>query len=144
MPATGDRVSCVYLENHRIADLDPSDPIQVNYDHKVGNEPTGKENPELLKLKPSQGHDMSIVNGISRIGWMSGGKKVRWVDEDLADVLTNKAINFIEKKKATRFFCTWQHMIYMCQGFLIQDLPARADWEQEAMQFFNLIGLLVR
>ncbi|MGV3538477.1 MAG: sulfatase-like hydrolase/transferase, partial [Rufibacter sp.] len=35
MPATGDRVPCVYLENHRIVDLDPADPIQVNYKEKV-------------------------------------------------------------------------------------------------------------
>ena len=51
MPATGDRVPCVYLENHRIVDLDPVDPIKVNYKEKIGNEPTGKENPELLKVR---------------------------------------------------------------------------------------------
>ncbi len=68
MPATGDRVPCVYLENHRIVDLDPADPIQVNYKQKVGAEPTGSENPELLKMKPSHGHDNTIINGVSRIG----------------------------------------------------------------------------
>ena len=75
MPATGDRVPCVYLENHRIVDLDPADPIRVNYKQKVGNEPTGLENPELLKMKPSHGHNNTIINGVSRIGWMSGGEK---------------------------------------------------------------------
>lgn len=104
MPATADRVPCVYLENHRIADLDPADPIQVSYKEKIGNEPTGKENPELLKMKPSHGHDATIINGVSRIGWMSGGKKARWIDEDLADVLTNRAIRFIEKEKEHPFF----------------------------------------
>ena len=29
-PATGDRVPCVYVENHRVAGLDSSDPIQVS------------------------------------------------------------------------------------------------------------------
>lgn len=104
MPATGDRVPCVYLENHRIVDLDAADPVQVSYKQKVGNDPTGKENPELLKMKPSHGHDNTIVNGISRIGWMSGAKKARWIDEDLADVLTGRAINFIEKEKSHPFF----------------------------------------
>ncbi len=104
MPATGDRVPCVYLENHRIVDLDPADPITVSYKHKVGNDPTGKENPELLKMKPSHGHDNTIVNGVSRIGWMSGGKKARWIDEDLADVLTNRATGFIEKEQRGPFF----------------------------------------
>jgi len=104
MPATGDRVPCVYMENRRIADLDPADPIQVNYQQKIGSEPTGLENPELLKMKPSHGHNNTIVNGVSRIGWMTGGKKARWIDEDLADVLTNRAISFMEKEKRKPFF----------------------------------------
>src|SRR4029078_731419 len=40
MPATGDRVPCVYIENHRIVGLDPRDPITVSYKEKVGNGPT--------------------------------------------------------------------------------------------------------
>jgi arylsulfatase A-like enzyme len=104
MPATGDRVPCVYLENHRIVDLDPADPIKVNYKEKVGNEPTGKENPELLKMMYSHNHDNTIINGVSRIGWMIGGKKARWIDEDLADVLTGRAIKFIEGQKGNPFF----------------------------------------
>ena len=75
MPATGDRVPCVYIENHRIVVLDPADPIQVDYRHKIGDEPTGREHPEMLKMKLSAGHDGTIVNGISRIGFMSGGRR---------------------------------------------------------------------
>lgn len=104
IPATGDRVPCVYVENHRVVGLDPNDPIQVNYKEPVGNEPTGKKNPELLKMHPSHGHDMTIVNGISRIGYMSGGKSALWVDEDMADTITGKAVDFIEKNKARPFF----------------------------------------
>ena len=104
MPATGDRVPTVFVENQRVLGLDPRDPIQVSYDQPVGNEPTGKEHPELLKMHPSHGHDQTIVNGISRIGYLSGGKAARWVDEDLADVLTRKAAEFIEQHKDERFF----------------------------------------
>ncbi len=104
MPATGDRVPCVYVENHRVVGLDPKDPIAVSYKMKIGSDPTGKENPELLKLKPTHGHDMTIVNGVSRIGWMSGGKAARWVDEDMADTYTKKAIAFIDQNKAGPFF----------------------------------------
>ena len=104
LPATGDRVPCVYVENGRIANLDPKDPIQVSYDHKIGDEPTGRENPELLKMHPSHGHDMTIVNGISRIGWMTGGQAARWSDEDMADTLTKKAVAFIEQHKDHPFF----------------------------------------
>jgi arylsulfatase A-like enzyme len=104
IPATGDRTPCVYLENGRVVGLDPKDPIQVNYDRKIGNDPTGKENPELLKMGLTHGHDMTIVNGISRIGWMTGGKSARWVDEDMADTITGKAVSFIEKQKRNPFF----------------------------------------
>jgi len=104
MPATGDRTPCVYVENHRIVGLDPTDPIKVSYGNPVGDDPTGKDHPELLKMHPSHGHDMTIVNGISRIGYMSGGKAARWVDEDMADVLTRKATGFIEQNKDRPFF----------------------------------------
>jgi arylsulfatase A-like enzyme len=106
IPATGDRVPCVYVENHRVAGLDPADPIRVSYREKVGAEPTGRENPELLKLKSrsGHGHDNTIVNGIGRIGWMAGGKSARWVDEDMADTLAAKASTFIAQHAAAPFF----------------------------------------
>lgn len=104
IPATGDRTPCVFMENGRVVGLDPKDPITVNYQDKVGNDPTGKEHPELLKMKLSHGHDNTIVNGISRIGYMSGGKAARWVDEDIADTITGKATAFIDKNKTKPFF----------------------------------------
>lgn len=104
MAATGDRVPCVYVENHRVVGLDPKDPIQVAYGKKIGDWPTGKENPELLKMKPSHGHDMTIVNGISRIGYMTGGKAALWKDEDMGDTFTGKAVSFLEKNADKRFF----------------------------------------
>lgn len=104
MPATGDRVPCVYVENHRILNLDPADPIRVSYKSKIGDEPTGSENPDLLTLKPTHGHVDTIVNGVSRIGWMTGGKKARWKDEDMADTYTQKALAFIEQSKSQPFF----------------------------------------
>lgn len=104
IPATGDRVPCVYVENHHVVGLDPNDPIQVSYSEKIGDEPTGREHPELLKYRFSHGHDGTIINGISRIGFMKGGKSARWVDEDMADVITQKAVSFIESHKDQRFF----------------------------------------
>ena len=96
-PATADRVPTVFLENHRIVALDPADPIQVDYKNKVGNDPTGIENPELLKMKssPGQGHNNTIVNGIGRIGYMSGGHQARWTDEEMPLTFLSKAKDFI-------------------------------------------------
>jgi len=104
MPATGDRVPCVYVENHRVVNLDPNDPIEVSYEKPFPGEPTGRTHPHLLRMHPSHGHDMAIVNGISRIGYMRGGKKALWKDEEMADVFTEKAIQFIEKHRSGPFF----------------------------------------
>lgn len=104
IPATVDRVPCVFVENGHVDGLDPNDPITVSYEHKVGNWPTGEENPELVKLKPSQGHNNTIINGIPRIGWMTGGKSALWMDENIADVITNKAKDFIIDHKDQPFF----------------------------------------
>lgn len=97
IPATGDRTPCVFVENHRVANLDPNDPITVDYAKKVGDEPTGAERPDLLTMQLSEGHDKTIVNGISRIGYMTGGKSARWRDEDIADTVTQQAVDFIRK-----------------------------------------------
>jgi arylsulfatase A-like enzyme len=105
MAATGDRVPCVYLENQRIVSLDPSDPVEVSYTTPFPGEPLGSTHPELLtKLHPSHGHDMAVVHGISRIGYMRGGKQALWVDEYIADSITSKAVDFIERSKDYPFF----------------------------------------
>ena len=105
-PATADRVPSVFVENHRVIALDSSDPIQVDYNKKVGTDPTGKENPELLKMKSSlnHGHNNTIVNGIGRIGYMSGGNKARWTDEEMPLTFLAKAKEFIENNKKQPFF----------------------------------------
>jgi arylsulfatase A-like enzyme len=104
IPATGDRVPCVYVENHRVAGLDPSDPIRVSFKEPFPGEPLGRTHPHLLKLHPSHGHDMAIVNGISRIGYMTGGRAALWKDEDMADTITARALAFIEKHRSDPFF----------------------------------------
>lgn len=104
LPATGDRVPCVYLEQGHVVDLDPADPITVSYGKRIGDAPTGEERPDLLKQKWSHGHNQTIVNGISRIGYMTGGEKARWIDEDMADVMTTKAVDFIKSNQEKPFF----------------------------------------
>jgi arylsulfatase A-like enzyme len=104
IPATGDRVPCVYLEQYRVVDLDPADPITTSYGRRIGDAPTGKERPDLLKQMWSHGHNATIVNGISRIGFMTGGQRARWVDEDMADVITHKAVSFLERHHSAPFF----------------------------------------
>ena len=41
MPTTGDRVPCVYLENHSLYGVDPSDPVDV-FSRNPDGQPTGR------------------------------------------------------------------------------------------------------
>src|SRR4051812_7931900 len=104
MAATGDRVPTIYIENHRAVGGQAADPISVSYGKPVGDWPTGTDHPELLTMHPSHGHDQTIVNGISRIGYMTGGRGALWKDEDMADVFTSRAVSFIETHTSGPFF----------------------------------------
>ncbi len=104
LAATQDRVPTVYIEDGHVVNLDPNDPIEVNYKENFEGEPTGLENPELLKMKWHHGHNNSIVNGIPRIGFMKGGKAAKWVDEDMADYFLADAQNYVKQHKNEPFF----------------------------------------
>lgn len=106
MAATMDRVPCVYIENHRVAGLDPDDPIQVNYKKPFPGELIGTnvKDRSTLKVDRSHGHNDAIINGVGRIGFMTGGKAAIWKDEEMADVFTKKAMDFIDREKGAPFF----------------------------------------
>ncbi len=85
IPATGDRTPCVYVQDHRVAGLDPSDPIQLDY-------------------SVQRGEPRSFVNGIPRIGSQTGGKAALWKDDEIADTLAAKADAFLDRNKDKPFF----------------------------------------
>lgn len=134
MAATADRVPCVFIENGSVANWDPAAPIEVNYEHNFPGEPTGKDSPELCyNLKSSHGHNMSIVNGIGRIGFMKGGGKALWKDENIADSITSHAINFIKPIRTTRSSCISPQTMFMCLVSRTSVFAGRAAWDSEAM-----------
>jgi arylsulfatase A-like enzyme len=104
MAATQDRVPTIYIDNGKVVNLDSKDPIVVNYDKNFPGQPTGKENPELLSMKWHHGHNSSIVNGIPRIGYVSGGASANWSDVDLADHFLAKAQTYVKSHKENPFF----------------------------------------
>lgn len=125
LPVTNDRVPTIYVDGHRVYNLDLSDPLYVKYpdeahhefqerefgrygeghsDALVGNLPTGLSNPELLRYGADVQHSGTIVNGISRIGHMAGGKAAWWDDETMTDVFAQKAEAFIKKESDKPFF----------------------------------------
>lgn len=104
MAATQDRVPTVFIENDRVKNLDPNDPIYVNYETNFEGEPTALTHPEMLDLTWHHGHNSSIVNGVPRIGYMKGGKAALWNDSIMAHQFLAKAITYIEDHKETPFF----------------------------------------
>lgn len=105
IPATGDRVPTVFLENQLVVGLEPDDPIRVDYRTPIiDGYPLGSERPELLKQYTDPQHLGAITNGISRIGYMKGGKSALWVDEQIPQVLTNQAKSFMSRAQQGPFF----------------------------------------
>lgn len=104
VPATLDRVPTVFVQNHQVVNLQTDDPITISYQHKVGHLPTGLEDPQMLKMKADSQHSGTIIDSISRIGFMTGGKSAWWKDEDIAGVLINRVRDFIRGNRSHPFF----------------------------------------
>lgn len=104
IPATVDRVPSVWIENGRVVGLDPADPIEVSYLKNLGGGPTGLERPDLLKQGADQQHSGIIINGISRIGYMRGGRAARFKDEELTTTVVRKSVAFLERQQGRPFF----------------------------------------
>lgn len=104
MAATQDRTPTVFIHNGFVDGLTNEDPLFVDYEKNFEGEPTGLNNPELLKMKWHHGHNNSIHNGIPRIGFQKGGKSALWVDEDMADNFLGKAQKYIQENKSKPFF----------------------------------------
>lgn len=104
LPTTNDRVPQVYVENHRVLNLDPADPLWVGNKKPDENHPTGITHRDTLKMDWTHGHNGTIHNGVSRIGFYTGGGAARFRDEDLADKWVEKSVAWIKKNKAAPFF----------------------------------------
>ena len=104
IPATGDRVPCVYVEQDRVVGLDLDDPIQVSYTTPFEGEPIGITNPELVRMGADTQHSQAIVNGISRIGYMTGGEAALWTDEEFPFAMNEKSNDFIAQNKDNFLF----------------------------------------
>jgi arylsulfatase A len=104
LPTTNDRVPQVYVHDHRVPNLDPTDPLWVGSKKPSPDHPTGLTHRDTLKMDWSHGHNATIHNGISRIGFYTGGHAARFRDEDLADKWVEKSNEFIEQNKEQPFF----------------------------------------
>ena len=104
LPTTNDRVPQVYVEDHHVLNLDQNDPLWVGNKKPSQDHPTGLTHRESLKMDWTHGHNSTIHNGISRIGFYTGGNDARFRDEDLADKWVEKSREFLAKNKDNPFF----------------------------------------
>ena len=104
LPTTNDRVPQVFVEDRRVRNLDPADPLWVGDRKPSADHPTGLTHRQTLKLDWSHGHNQTIHNGISRIGFYTGGTKARFRDEDLADAWVAESVHWMEQNKERPFF----------------------------------------
>jgi arylsulfatase A-like enzyme len=104
LPTTNDRVPQVYVEDHRVRNLDGADPLWVGDKKPTEDHPTGETHRSTLKMDWTHGHNQTIHNGIGRIGFYTGGNKARFRDEDLADEWVNHSVQWMEKQKDKPFF----------------------------------------
>ena len=104
LPTTNDRVPQVYVRDSQVENLDSNDPLWVGMKKPSENHPTGNSHRSELKLDWTHGHNSTIHNGISRIGFYTGGKAARFNDEDLADRWVKESNKFMEENKDHPFF----------------------------------------
>jgi arylsulfatase A len=104
LPTTNDRVPQVYVQDHRVPNLDPKDPLWVGSKPPTPDYPTGLNHRDSLRMDWSHGHNGTIHNGISRIGFYTGGMAARFRDEDLGDQWVKQSNQWIEAHKDGPFF----------------------------------------
>jgi arylsulfatase A-like enzyme len=96
LPTTNDRVPQVFVAGRHVKNLDPADPLWVGMQKPAPDHLTGVDDRDRLKMDWSRGHNDTIHNGISRIGFYTGGQSARFRDEDLADSWVAESVRFME------------------------------------------------
>ena len=104
LPTTNDRVPQVYVQDHRVLNLDPADPLWVGNQAPSDDHPTGITHRDSLWMNWSHGHNSTIHNGISRIGFYTGGHAARFRDQDLSDRWVAESARWIEENRKHPFF----------------------------------------
>ena len=119
-PTTNDRVPSVYIENHRVVNLNPNDPLDVREgpENPWQSVPTGETHRDTLRMDWSHGHNQTIHNGIGRIGWANGGESAKWRDEDLTTELTKRTVEWIKANASNPFF-----LIYATSNIHVPRMP---------------------
>lgn len=130
LPVTNDRVPTVFVDGYEVYQMSEEDdslrvkyPEEGHHDYQeeqfgeedqqassgvpqplVGDLPSGHTHPENLRYSADAQHSGTIVNGVSRIGYQTGGQSAWWDDEQVASVFVDHSRDFIEQQRKNPFF----------------------------------------
>ena len=114
LPTTNDRVPQVLVLDRRVQHLDPADPLWLAERLPAGQQqPTGLTARASLKMDWSHGHNQTIHNGVSRIGFYGGASKARFRDEDLADQWMQRCESWIAAQRGPFFLLFASHDLHV-------------------------------
>lgn len=123
LPYTNDRVPCVYLDGHRVLNLDPADPLFVGSKPagvKATEYPDGRKNPGAMTYyRSSHGHNESVINGIGRIGRQWGGRAALWNDETMTDEFVARSEAWLRNRDPSKPF----FLLYSAQDIHVPRTP---------------------
>lgn len=109
IPATGDRVPTVFVENGKVVGLERDDQIVVDYQQPIA----GAESGLPVKVAADAQHSNTVINGVGRIGYMKGGSSAYWTDQNIPTVLNEQAFKFIESSTKPFFLFYSLHDIHV-------------------------------
>ena len=147
IPATGDRVpSRLRREPHASsASIPPTRSRSATASRSATSRPGRTQPGAADEMQPSHGHDQTIVNGISRIGYMTGGKAALWKDEDMADVFTRQGrVVHRAASRGSRSSSTSPRTIRTCRACRTRASPARPGWGRAATRSRSSTGASAR
>ena len=113
------------FEGHRVVGLLQNDPLRVSYEDAFQGERTFDTNKSPFEYLPSHSHNQGIVNGIPRIGFMTGGTAAIWKDEEMEDVSRIRPSLLLSAKRISRFFSILHLTIYTCPAYQISVSSAK-------------------
>jgi arylsulfatase A-like enzyme len=111
--------------------------------------------PEAITVyKGDRGHSATVINGLGRIGYMKGGKRALFKDEDIADDFVREAKAFIRANRNHPFFLffsasdihapRWPHQRFRgkSQNGLRGDAMVSFDWSVgELLDLLATLGI---
>ena len=99
-------------------------------------------NPELLRVRPSHGHDQTIVNGISRIGYMTGGRAALWRTRTWPTSSRRRPSRFIERHRVQAVLPVLRHARPpRAASARTRDSSARRAWGRGATRSPDRLGV---